>query len=1516
MNILIRQCKRLFYGIALSVYATTPVLAADIEIFTDSNSASSTAQPNVMFLMDSSDTVRSTDLGSGAPVIASYDRTVTYPTVNSFDVSRLYYKDDGVAPTTHNDSQTFNASAYQCDHAIVDYQLNDITTGYLTSSSVSTPSKFVVDFLNTTTTVTVTATGSNGEGRDIRMRTTHDNFTPADLSDDVVVTDETLSTTTGEDSVLGTIATYTDAVSLSPPGSADVYKLTLTTTISGTGTGIDQSKGGARDVNFTMVHDNSTSGSTADDVQMFNTTEPDIPVGYGPIITAGFYSGQHAHVKPGPNSSQAVTWRSLDTNVSAERSYPVECRQDQDIHGHNTVNTTTQDHIALEDGDTSTDGWAAAEDAALIASLWSEASDNFYTIYHPNYLNYLQQATPIVSTANDSLFQMMKNAIATIVASASNVNIGIMQFDRKLNNSSSVVDDGLWVDADGDTVVDNGETGNISDNDIGNPGKSPNNEITGGEGAGVQYPSIDVNASRQNFYSRLSNMGAEGDAPISEVYLEALRYFGGELIDYGDSATPPNSTGTKENGQPTFYDSPIDDVCQKNYIIILSNGLSRYDYLDSTKRDPADGALVGFDANSCGNTGGVDSTHKGAGFDDTIDATPTITDPATRLSNSNLNAFSSDAATDDNCLDELAGWAFTEDIARRDVYGPNTADYTDRHVGEQSITTYTVGFAFPAVANEEQKAGEQLLRDTAAKGGGEFIEAADEDELVEVINSLLTQILKVNSTFSSPAVSVNAFNRSTHLNDLYFTLFKPDDAEHWTGNLKKYKLEFEADGTPVIRDKNGAAAINDTTGFFNETTQSYWSSAIDGDEAGDGGAASLIGNTEADGSIPVRKVYTITGAYTGTAGVKVPDVTDLTDEENRLSSDATVNSQITAAEFDTLLNIAGYPSILNDGGGSPIAYRDTLSDWVNGRDVFDEVPGSDSRHVMGDPLHAEPALIQYGELSVDIDGNGDKDPDLVSFMATNDGYLHAITTRDQGPDDGEDGGTELWAFIPQEILPNLNALLEDDGSEGKIYGLDGSVAPWINDADKDGVIDEVVHTFDIDEDHVYLYFGMRRGLENLQTRNYIYALDVTKRDEPQFMWMIEAGTGEYDELGQTWSTINVENIKVDPSVDTQGPADGEMKVLMFGGGYDLGQDSATQRAVDSMGRALYIVDAVTGERLWSAGPPNSDATFDHDLQLASMLYSIPSRIKPLDINGDGFIDRLYFGDMGGQLWRFDIIVPDGTSDTDTIAKIIKGGRLADLAQDADVNANRRFFYPPDVAFIVEEGQGAYLSILAASGNRAHPLQTDTHDRMYMIRDKNIYEPPPDSDGDGDIDTVDYEDLMVTDASGSTDLHDATENLVTEGTADEVTAAVTELADRQGWFIDLSEPSDSSFVGEKALSEPLIFSSVAILSTFLPASAGYVSAALCEPNTGTAAQYFINIADGTPTYSSDDELGVRADRRELLKRGGIPPTPSIIITDEGSPTLCIGTECESANANLNITKTYWYEVENANATISP
>ncbi len=59
--------------------------------------------------------------------------------------------------------------------------------------------------------------------------------------------------------------------------------------------------------------------------------------------------------------------------------------------------------------------------------------------------------------------------------------------------------------------------------------------------------------------------------------------------------------------------------------------------------------------------------------------------------------------------------------------------------------------------------------------------------------------------------------------------------------------------------------------------------------------------------------------------------------------------------------------------------------------------------------------------------------------------------------------------------------------------------------------------------------------------------------------------------------------------------------------------------------------------------------------------------------------------------------------------------LRTLRIDASDINTRRFYYPPDVALIIESGQAPYLSIVAASGYRAHPLNQTIHDRMYMMR---------------------------------------------------------------------------------------------------------------------------------------------------------------------------------------------------------
>ena len=772
-----------------------------------------------------------------------------------------------------------------------------------------------------------------------------------------------------------------------------------------------------------------------------------------------------------------------------------------------------------------------------------------------------------------------------------------------------------------------------------------------------------------------------------------------------------------------------------------------------------------------------------------------------------------------NCLDEIA-----EAIA--------TNDQSSSLSGDQVISTYTIGFAID----------KPLLEDTAnaslqASGTGEYLLADDASTLADAFNAILVDINNSDTTFSSPAVSVNAFNRSTHLNDLYFTLFKPAKGAHWDGNLKKYKLDFFVDSDdidgdtdvteklPFIADANGADAVDPVTGFFGVGAESFWTDdGADGLDVGAGGAANEL--------VTPRNVYTYTSAYTNTNGVLQPVAASAALTANINAVDKT-NANIT----DAMLDIVGDPDKIS---GTP--RRETLLDWSAGLDVFDlyGVAGTtDARKEMGAPLHSEPALVQYGESSPGV-------ADLVAYMATNDGYLHAIDTDD---------GTELFSFIPQELLPNLNDLM--DNRQGDVtYGLDGNVVAWINDADGDNTISGGA-------DHVYLYIGMRRG------GNDIYSLDVTDRNNPKLRWIIKGGSGDYAELGQTWSTVNVEKIK---------DGNTEKTVLIFGGGYDTNQDNVTVRTADSVGRAVFIADAETGELLWSAGNGGT-------MPVAGMNYSIPARIKPLDMSGDGYIDRLYAADMGGQIFRFDI---DNDNDS-PLASSIKGGRIADLAGSGKANA-RRFYYPPDVALIAKRGEAAYLALVASSGYRAHPLDTEIQDRIYLLKDNDVYSTP-----------TAY--TTLTEA----DLYDATLNLVAgDGNDAQNVVAKTALDNAEGWYIKLDDGTGSdTWIGEKGLSEPLIIEGVAIVTTFIPVGTSTVSGS-CVPQAGSGRVFYLDIFDGSAAFPS--ALDKRTERTSTLARSGIPPSPNTIITKDGEPTLCIGTECEAADFSLGARKTHWYEVE--------
>ena len=398
---------------------------------------------------------------------------------------------------------------------------------------------------------------------------------------------------------------------------------------------------------------------------------------------------------------------------------------------------------------------------------------------------------------------------------------------------------------------------------------------------------------------------------------------------------------------------------------------------------------------------------------------------------------------------------------------------------------------------------------------------------------------------------------------------------------------------------------------------------------------------------------------------------------------------------------------------------DKLIQWTRGIDVQDENEDgneTDERKFMGDSLHTTPIMVNYTA-----------GPEQVLYVTTNAGMLHAFDVSGDTP-------RELFAFIPPELLPKLDILYRNnnhDAKDSKVYGLDGNMAVW-----QDGA-------------RTYLYFGMRRGGGNY------YALDVTDPEEPKWMWTITGGEGDFAELGQTWSTPQLTRVMSKGS---------ETMALVFAGGYDTNQDdlSKTVRSNDGIGRAIFIVDAKTGDKIWSAGPDDA-----HDLTLAKMKNSIPSDARIIDLDGNGLADRLYVGDTGGRVWRIDIDQTDVSKSS--------GYLLADFNDGTDTG-NRRFYYAPSVAF----DRQSRLMVAIGSGYRAHPTETTTEDRFYVFQDQDAKIGKP----------------------------SASRGAVTEGDLGDITNQLALTSNEPGWYIRL-EPK------EKVLAESIIFNNKVIFTSYEP-----------------------------------------------------------------------------------------------------
>ncbi len=1036
--------------------------------------------------------------------------------------------------------------------------------------------------------------------------------------------------------------------------------------------------------------------------------------------------------------SQDVSgWRTM---LSGDHTSNVECKADYGVHGENG---TTGNLFPAKNT-----GWTSIDNPGVTSLDWSASSSGDYVFFNANYLNWLQ--TDRMTTIMDVYIDLLTG----IVRSGAKMNVSLMRYDSGADGGYFIV---------------------------------PHQELTA--------------ANLDSYTDAVLALRPGGYTPLTETLYEAYRFYNGLTAYYGDQSTPAkNPTSMYVSGTTDTYISPVTNQCQKNFVIMLTDG-------EPTRDTGADSAIRSLAGTWCSGDGA--------------------------------------------CLDDLTGYMYN-------------ADCSATHSGTQNVITYAIGFgndvAIPG------STADKLLAKAAAAGGGESFLATTSDQVINSLAKIILDVRRVISIFSAPSVSINAYNRNFHSDELYFALFQPEAGPIWPGNVKVYKMQ---DNTIV--DANGLPVVDPVTTTIKPSALSYWTDTLtlptgitaDGADISLGGFASKLTTS--------RKTYTYTGSG-------APNNEPLTAVANELKE---TNAAITT----TML---GVPSLTT-------TERDATLKWGRGIDVNDEDgDGStiDARMKMGDPLHSQPAVINYGP-------NYD---DLVMYASTNEGYIHAIDIKKQGE--------EIFAFMPQELLPNIYPRMTNGSLANHIYGLDGPITIWNNDANNDGRLYSDATTLQSGE-FVYLYQGMRRG------GSHYYALDITKPTSPVLKWKISggpSGTTGFSELGQTWSAMKKARVKIGGV---------ERDVLVFGGGYDVTQDTADNtHTADTIGRAIYIVDAETGEKLWQAGPAGTAperASNNPDLVLNDMTNAFPSDIVIFDTNRDGLQDRMYAADVGGQLWRFDI---DNENNTDA-SNLVTGGMIARL-YGTNVEDNRRFYHAPEVAISADR---SYFAITIGSGHRAAPKNATVHDAFYVIRDPYVYTvPPTDSvtgapnykyvdttnpaDGVGD-EIITWNGTYTVDTSTYPHLFDATDNILGSNVGDILSDGTTvtdtnlaqarkDFSESYGWFIWLSDidpvTKTPTWVGEKVTAEATLIQSQLTFVTFTPVETS--STAVCAPNRGRGRVFRISLHNGTPINSA----AVPGNPRLVVETQGMLGRVQNIIGTH-SWMDCSGLKCYEGGS-LSPNKTGW------------
>ncbi|VTY39675.1 Type IV pilus biogenesis factor PilY1 [Xylophilus ampelinus] len=262
-------------------------------------------------------------------------------------------------------------------------------------------------------------------------------------------------------------------------------------------------------------------------------------------------------------------------------------------------------------------------------------------------------------------------------------------------------------------------------------------------------------------------------------------------------------------------------------------------------------------------------------------------------------------------------------------------------------------------------------------------------------------------------------------------------------------------------------------------------------------------------------------------------------------------------------------------------------------------------HVLGDIVNSQPTYVKgpsqlYADQGYAAFAAAHKSRTPMVYVGANDGMLHAFYAPNNASDPNDAmAGQEAWAFVPQAVMPHMWRLADVNYVNQHRYFVDGR--PVAGDVYVGGAWKTM------------LVGGLRGGGKSF------YALDVTDPTAPQAMWEFSAtDTCVANPIGAT-SDCNLGMSFGEPIITKL--ANGTWVVLLTSG-YNNSDGGADGRGY------LYVLNAANGQIMQRIGTGVGST-------------GTPSGLREINIYASNYVynntaQRVYGGDLLGNIWRFDI----------------------------------------------------------------------------------------------------------------------------------------------------------------------------------------------------------------------------------------------------------------------------------------